>query len=54
MALKEKDFVTFEFVAWYLKEQIEEEALFQNILDKIEMLDKEGTGIFILEEELEF
>ena len=54
MALKEKDFVTFEFVSWYLKEQVEEEALFQNILDKIEMLDREGTGIFILEEELEF
>lgn len=52
ICFKEKDYTTYEFISWYIKEQIEEEALFQNILDQIEMLENEGTGIFILEQEI--
>ena len=38
IALKEKDYSTFNFLQWYVSEQHEEEKLFKSILDKIELV----------------
>ena len=37
ISLQEKDYATHNFLQWYVSEQIEEEALARNILDKIKL-----------------
>ena len=44
-ALSEKDYTTFEFIQWYIEEQVEEEATMQKLVDILE------TGINIFEAE---
>ncbi|MFY0673240.1 MAG: ferritin [Bacteroidia bacterium] len=48
-----KDFTTFNFMQWYVAEQLEEESLFNTILDKIKLLDKAGSTFYHLDIELE-
>ncbi|RYD75534.1 MAG: ferritin, partial [Sphingobacteriales bacterium] len=38
ICLKEKDYTTHNFLQWYVSEQIEEEALARNILDKLKLI----------------
>jgi ferritin len=42
--LKLKDFVTFQFLQWFLEEQIEEEYVARRILDMFDVIGEEGTG----------
>lgn len=51
-ALDEKDFASFTFLQWFVNEQHEEEKLFKSILDKIDMIGKDGHGLLILDKEL--
>lgn len=52
VALKEKDYSTFNFLQWYVGEQHEEEKLFKSILDKIEIISPDGKGLFFIDQEL--
>ena len=50
LALAEPCHQTFELFQWFIKEQVEEEALFQTICDKYNIIKKYGiTGAAILE-----
>ena len=51
-AFQEKDYSTFNFLQWYVAEQHEEEALFKGVLDKIELIGKEGQGLYFIDQEL--
>ena len=42
--LKLKDFTTFEFIQWFLKEQIEEEYVARRILELFDVIGEEGIG----------
>lgn len=42
--LKVNDFVTFQFIQWFLKEQIEEEYVARRALELFEVIGEEGTG----------
>lgn len=42
--LKAKDFVTLQFLQWFLKEQIEEEYVARRILELFDVIGEEGTG----------
>ncbi len=42
--LRLKDFTTFEFIQWFLKEQIEEEYVARRILELFDVIGEEGTG----------
>ncbi|WP_114782460.1 ferritin [Botryobacter ruber] len=42
--MKAKDYMTFSFVQWFLKEQIEEEYVARRALELFEMIGEEGTG----------
>ena len=42
--LKEQDFVTMEFLNWFLKEQREEEYKARRALELFEVIGEEGTG----------
>ncbi|GAA4300461.1 ferritin [Compostibacter hankyongensis] len=46
ICLQEKDYPTFNFMQWYVKEQIEEEALATQLLDKMKVIgeDKGNKG----------
>ena len=51
-AFEEKDFSSFQFLQWYVAEQHEEEALFQSIVDKIQIIGLDGKGIYFLDKEI--
>ncbi len=51
-AFENKDFSTFQFLQWYVGEQHEEEALFQSIIDKIDLIGDERKGLFFLDREI--
>ncbi|WP_270087187.1 ferritin [Sphingobacterium sp. SYP-B4668] len=42
--MKAKDYVTFNFVQWFLEEQVEEEYVARRILDMFDVIGEEGTG----------
>ncbi|WP_207426315.1 ferritin [Pedobacter sp. SYSU D00535] len=41
---KAKDYMTFQFIQWFLKEQIEEEYVARRILELFDVIGEEGTG----------
>ncbi|MGB0431675.1 MAG: ferritin-like domain-containing protein, partial [Bacteroidia bacterium] len=47
-----RDFTTFNFMQWYVAEQLEEESLFNTILDKIKLLEKDSSTFYHLDIEL--
>ncbi len=52
-AQDEGDFSTFNFLQWYVAEQHEEEKLFKGILDKIDMIGLDNSGLFFIDKEVE-
>ena len=47
-----RDFTTFNFMQWYVAEQLEEESLFGKIMDKIKLLEKDNSTFYHLDIEL--
>ncbi len=52
LCLSEKDYSTFNFLQWYVAEQHEEERLFKNILDMIDIIGLDGRGLFTVDKEI--
>ena len=50
--LKEKDYTTYNFMQWYVSEQIEEEAMARNILDKLALIGNDKGGLYLFDREL--
>ena len=50
--LKEKDYTTHNFLQWYVSEQIEEEALARQILDKLKLIGGEKGGLYLFDRDL--
>lgn len=44
LAHEEKDWATFNFLQWFVKEQIEEETLAQNLLDQVKIAGGEAAS----------
>jgi ferritin len=53
LAREEKDYGTYNFMQFYVDEQREEEVLFSNILDRIELIGQTGQGLYYIDKELE-
>lgn len=51
-AQSEKDHATYQFLQWYVDEQVEEEEMFRSILDKLNILGDTGPGLYMLDQEL--
>ncbi len=49
----ERDFTTQSFLQWYVTEQIEEENLFSNILDKLNLLGGDKAKMYMFDSEME-
>ena len=52
LAISEKDHATTGFLQWFVTEQVEEEATASGILQKIKIIGGEGSGLFMLDQEL--
>ncbi|MEA2042108.1 MAG: ferritin [Bacteroidota bacterium] len=53
ICLKENDFTTQNFLQWYVQEQIEEESLFGELLDKLELLGEHPGKMYMFDNELD-
>lgn len=47
-----KDYATHNFLQWYVSEQIEEEALARNILDKINLIGDDKGGLYLFDNDV--
>jgi ferritin len=52
VTLNEKDYTTGNFLQWYINEQIEEESTMATILDKINLVGNDKSGMFHIDKEL--
>jgi ferritin len=52
ICLQEKDYTTHNFMQWYVSEQIEEEGLARTILDKLEMIGDDRSGLYLFDRDL--
>lgn len=52
LAKAEKDHSTEVFLQWFTTEQVEEEAAANEILQKLRLVGKEGSALFMLDAEL--
>lgn len=51
-AMTNQDYLTFNFLQWYVFEQHEEEKLFKLIIDKLSLAGKSGEGLYFIDKEL--
>ncbi|NQU44047.1 ferritin [bacterium] len=52
LAMKEKDHATLNFLQWFVGEQVEEEAAVDQIVQKLKLVKGEGSGLFMIDQEL--
>ena len=52
LAIKEKDHATNNFLQWYVKEQVEEEASADEIVQKLKLIGGKGHGLFMMDKEV--
>lgn len=52
-SLEQKDYRTFNFLQWFVEEQLEEEQLFSTILEKFELVGMTPNAIYLMDKELE-
>ncbi len=52
LAIKESDHAVQSFLKWFVDEQVEEEANFTKVLNKIKLSGSEGAGLFMIDQEL--
>ncbi len=52
VCLKEKDYTTHNFMQWYVSEQIEEETLARNILDKLKLVGNDNGAMYMFDRDL--
>ncbi|RFC55874.1 ferritin [Brumimicrobium aurantiacum] len=51
--LEEKDYTTHNFMQWYVSEQLEEEALARNILDKLKLIGNDKGGLYLFDRDMQ-
>jgi ferritin len=52
VSLKERDHAANNFLQWYVSEQMEEEKQVKSILNKLKIIGKDGSGLYLLDREL--
>lgn len=50
--LKENDHLTGNFMQWYISEQMEEESLAREIIDKLEMIGSDTASLYLFDRDL--
>lgn len=52
VAMQEKDHASTNFLQWFVKEQVEEEANATDILQQLKIVEGKGQGLLLLDREL--
>ncbi len=52
LALREKDYATYNFLQWYVTEQMEEERLARILNDKLEMIGEDRSGLYLFDRDI--
>jgi len=52
LALEEKDHATHNMLQWFVAEQVEEEASADAVVQRLKLIGKDTSGLFILDQEL--
>lgn len=52
LSTEENDHATYNFLQWFVEEQVEEEDAADNIRKRIKLIDGSGTGLLIIDQEL--
>ena len=52
LAIKEKDHATVNMLQWFVDEQVEEEASADEIVQKLKLIGKNTSGLFLLDQEM--
>lgn len=52
LANKEKDHATVNMLQWFVNEQVEEESSADEIVQKLKLIGKDNSGLFMLDQEL--
>lgn len=53
ICLESRDYSTHNFLQWYVAEQIEEEALARNILDKLKLIGSDKGGLYLFDRDIQ-
>ena len=51
--LKQKDYITNNFMQWYVTEQLEEEATARTLLDKLNIIGDDKSGYYLFDRDIE-
>jgi ferritin len=51
IALNEREHATIHFLKWFIDEQVEEEAMFDNIVHKLKLIDKDSNAFIMMDAE---
>lgn len=51
IALNDREHATINFLKWFIDEQVEEEALFDSIINKLKRIDKDSNAFYMLDAE---
>ncbi|MFC0211852.1 ferritin [Paenibacillus chartarius] len=52
LAWNEREHATINFLKWFIDEQVEEEATFDTIVQKLKRIDKDSNAFYMLDAEL--
>ncbi len=52
LAIDEKDHATFNFLQWFVEEQVEEEASADGVVQKLRLIGDNTSGLFMLDRQL--
>ena len=53
LCLEAKDYSTHSFMQWFVSEQLEEEALARNVLDKLKLIGSDSAGMYLFDRDLQ-
>ncbi|MBW7475158.1 ferritin [Paenibacillus oenotherae] len=51
IAMNDREHATIQFLKWFIDEQVEEEAMFDSIINKLKRIDKDSNAFFMLDNE---
>jgi len=51
-ALKSNDHVSYQFLGWFVTEQVEEETTFRDILSRLKLIGENPAGLIMLDKDL--
>ncbi len=52
LSLAEKDHATNTFLQWFVTEQVEEEAITNEVVQKLKLVGADGNGLFIMDRDM--